>query len=47
MTYGRTGIYINFLHQMDKKKGLAPSKTPQNDGYVYIINLRVCNTTNS
>ncbi len=29
------------------KKGLAPSKTPQNDGYVYIINMHVCNTTNS
>jgi hypothetical protein len=29
-TYGRTGIYINFLHQMDKKK-VSPSKTLQND----------------
>jgi hypothetical protein len=26
-TYGRTGIYINFLHQMDKKK-VWPSRKP-------------------
>jgi hypothetical protein len=45
-TYGRTGIYINFDTKWIKK-GLAPRKTSQNDGYVYIINMHVCNTTNS
>ncbi len=29
------------------KKGLAPLKTPQNDGNVYIINVHVCNSTTS
>jgi hypothetical protein len=45
-TYGRAGKYIN-LDPKRIKKGLTTSKNPQNDGYVYIKNKHVCNTTNS
>ncbi len=34
-------------HQMDQKWLGPPRKTPQNDGYVSIINMHGCNTTNS
>ncbi len=39
-------VYINFGTKKIKK-GLAPRKSPQNDRYVYIINMFVCNTTTS
>ncbi len=40
-------VYTLILTPNGSKKAWPPRKTPQNDGYVYIINMHVCNTTNS
>ncbi len=40
-------MYTLIWPQIDKKKAWQPQKIPRNDGYVYIITMHVCNTTNS
>ncbi len=40
-------IIFVILTPNGSKKAWPPRKTPQNDGYVNIINMHVCNTTNS
>jgi hypothetical protein len=40
-------VYTLILTPNGSKKAWPPLKTPQNDGYVYIFNMYVCNTTNS
>ena len=40
-------IRVQMLAPNGLKKACPPRKTQQNDGYVYIINMHVCNTTNS
>ncbi len=44
---GAGDIIFIILTPKGSKKAWPPRKTPQNDGYVYIINMHVCNTTNS
>jgi hypothetical protein len=39
-------VYTLILTPNGSRKAWPPLKTPQNDGYVYIINMHVCNTTN-
>jgi hypothetical protein len=43
--YGRTDTLI--LTPNGSKKAWPSRKTSQKDEYVYIINMHVCNTTNS
>jgi hypothetical protein len=38
-------VYTLIWPQMDPKKAWPLRKTPHKDGNVYIINVRVCNTT--
>ncbi len=40
-------VYTLILTPNGSKKAWPLRKTPQNDVYVYIINMHVCNTTNS
>ncbi len=40
-------VYKLVLTPNGSKKAWPPQKTLQNEGYVYIINMHVCNTTNS
>jgi len=40
-------MYTLIFTSNGSKKDWPPQKIPRNDGYVYIINMHVCNTTNS
>jgi hypothetical protein len=42
-----TPVYTLILTPNKSKKAWPLRKTPQNDGYVYIINMHICNTTNN
>ncbi len=44
---GAGDIIFIILTPKGSKKAWPPRLTPQNDGYVNIINMHVCNTTNS
>jgi hypothetical protein len=40
-------MYSLIFTSNGSKKDWPPQKIPRNDGYAYIINMHVCNTTNS